>query len=1149
MRLAHLLPAVTSTVQPPADLQTLGMVTITGIPSAARPATIASLAGRHEGPVLVVSPRIERAETMATLIGEYLPSDRTPQIWRTPDGLPYEQLPFDADAASDRVTLLDHLLDDRSPLIIATARGLAQRSFGPDVLRTMRRDIRPGARIAERELLGWLVDLGYQVVPLVNAPGTVARRGGVIDIYPPNFARPVRLDLFGDEVESIRTFDATTQRSTTPMDRLTILPPTDLPLWDATSAADAARAVPDDALRPEVQDEWRHLIQRLSQRQLSTGIDLFSSFLLGSASATLLDYLPSGALVILDDPSAIDRAGTTLESHGDELYASLIANQELPAGLPRPITAWSDVATCLERFPRVAVGADDASDNATIEVTGLRDAPLFAGRLQTLIQDLTGRVADGWSVQVVTDQVRRVTTLLEQDELFPRRQVNETHGPAPIEPGVIDVRQAEIDGGWEIADRKLLVLTDLELFGFRKAPRRQGRRRIAENARFAESLTPGEYVVHVDHGVGRFTGLTRVENGGVEREYLLLEYARGDKLYVPVDQSDRVTRYGSGGLEPSLTKLGSGEWVRTKQRVRRAVREMAFELLQLYAARESKTGHRFPPDAVWDAELANAFSFQETTDQLRAIEDVKSDMESDKPMDRLVCGDVGFGKTEVALRAAFKAVNDGHQVAILVPTTVLSLQHFTTFSQRLAAFPVRVEMLSRLRDKREQRDVVAGLADGTVDIVIGTHRLVQRDVRFKRLGLVVIDEEQRFGVRHKEFLKRLRTEVDVLTMTATPIPRTLHLSLTGIRDISIIDTAPNERVPIRTFVTPAKDELIREVILRELDRGGQVYYVHNRVRSIDRQTAHLQKLVPEARFGVGHGQMDEEVLEDVIVGFVRRDFDVLVCTTIIESGIDISNVNTIVIDHANRFGLTQLYQLRGRVGRSTQRAYAYLLYPPDQSLSEEADARLTAIQEATELGAGLRVAMRDMEIRGAGNILGAEQSGHIADVGYDLYLRLLSQAVEEVREGRPAEEEGVVTLDLPITALLPAGYITDVELRLNTYRRIAAVDSRGGLELMRQELKDRFGPIPDEVDRLLALISLRIRCAELGIESVIEREREIVIRPVTVAPTARKRLETQLGGAIRFTANSARIRVTELSISWEAALDAVLDSIDRAQAA
>jgi transcription-repair coupling factor (superfamily II helicase) len=691
-----------------------------------------------------------------------------------------------------------------------------------------------------------------------------------------------------------------------------------------------------------------------------------------------------------------------------------------------------------------------------------------------------------------------------------------------------------------------MLLTDLELYGFHKTVRaREPKRREAARA-FAESLTPGDHVVHIDHGVAQFKGLIRMEQGGVEREYLLLEFAKGERLYVPVDQSHRVTVYSSGGLSPALSTLGSGEWVKTKRRVRRAVRDMAYELINLYAARDSAKGYQYGPDSIWDHELDSSFPYTETTDQARAIVDVKDDMISDKPMDRLICGDVGFGKTEVAMRAAFKAINAGKQVAVLVPTTVLALQHYATFTQRLAAFPVRVEMLSRLRSDKEQRETIKGLADGSVDIVIGTHRLVQRDVRFKDLGLVVIDEEQRFGVRQKEFLKQLRTEVDVITMSATPIPRTLHIALAGIRDISVIETAPNARLPIRTFVTKTNDQLVRDVILREIERGGQTFFVHNRVHSINKVVQKLHELVPEARIGVGHGQMDEDVLESVMMKFVQGEFDVLVCTTIIESGVDIPNANTIIIDNADTFGLTQLYQLRGRVGRGTHRAYAYLLIRPDKPMTVEAEARLEAIQEATELGSGMRVALRDMEIRGAGNLLGAEQSGHIAEIGYELYLRLLAQAVEEARRGAPIPDQEAVTMDLPITALIPPCYIQDVELRLATYRAISGIEDDRGLREMRSELEDRFGDLPDEVEHLMALIQLRIRSERLGITSIVERERELVIRPVETGKLNTRKLIGRFGHAIKITPNSMRLRLVELDESWSAALDGILDEIELA---
>lgn len=1154
MTLRHLLPAFAETASVKRLVDDLhagqAKVRVGDLPSSARPAVIAALLRDRNLPAIVVTSREDRADALCAAVNEYLPRDRQAVVWPAPDGLPYEQLPFDLAVSTQRVALLDRLVhnDRSSPSILFVAvRGLSQLLMPPMELREQRRELKIDDRLDAPAFVTWATRLGYQVTPLVQEPGTIARRGGIVDLFPPAADEPVRIDLFGDVIDSIRTFNPSTQRSEKRLRSLTLLPPSELPLWRLPEAADAVRRLDLSRLRDEVRDEWSRMLDRMDVGTTPASVDLFAPYLV-SQPATLIDYLPIGSLIVLDEPAAVRLSARQLEEHAVELVAAFQANGELPSGLPKPYLAPTNPSVWEARGQVVELGQTSTEgESEAIDLSGIVEAPVFAGRLGRLTEEIGERLHDGWRVALATDQVDRLTEIFEERDIFPRRDKRREPGePLPLNPGTLDVVASDLDGGWMVPETKLLVLSDLEIFGFRKQTRRGSRRSLADNLAFATSLTPGEFVVHIDHGIAKFVGLVRVETGGVEREYLLLEYAKGDKLYVPVDQSDRVTRYSGGGVEPVATKLGSGEWVRTKQRVRRAVREMAFELIQLYAKRETVSGHSFGPDSAWDLELAESFPYTETVDQQRAIDDVKGDLESNKPMDRLVCGDVGFGKTEVALRAAFKAVNGGQQVAILVPTTVLALQHFATFSQRLAPFPVRVEMLSRLRSPSEQREITAGLANGTVDIVIGTHRLVQRDIKIKNLGLIVIDEEQRFGVRHKEFLKQLRTEVDVMTMSATPIPRTLHMSLAGIRDISIIDTAPQARLPIRTFVTDSSDQLLREVIVREIDRGGQIYVVHNRVHSIDRLTHHLRELVPEARIGIGHGQMDEEVLEEVILGFIRHDFDVLVCTTIIESGVDIPNVNTIVIDNADTLGLTQLYQLRGRVGRSTNRAYAYLLHKPGKVLTQEAQARLEAIQDATELGAGLRVAMRDMEIRGAGNILGAEQSGHIAEIGYDLYIRLLSQAVEEVKNGRPIVEAGAITLDLPLTALIPASYVADVELRLATYRRVAAVESRPALEAMRAELEDRFGPIPEEVEHLLALIALRLRCTELGIESMIEREREIVIRPVTTATLDARKLTQKLGRALKLTPNSVRLRLPDLQIPWLDAVDAVLDSIELA---
>ncbi len=1120
-------------------------ISFVSLPGAARAPMMAALMEGRTETTLIVASRSDRAESLAMALAAYLPSDRSVAVWPSPEALPYEQLPFDSALAAERVALLAQLNagGDAAPAaLVVTVRGLVQIVMSAEELEQQTLRIRPGQRLRIDDVLTWATTVGYQISPLVQEPGMLARRGGIIDVFVPGTAFPVRLDFFGDEVDTIRAFDPRTQRSQERLRETLLLPPSELPLWRLPRTAEALRTLDTSALRAEIATEWRRMQEHIDAGQTPASVDLLASYLVPGRT-TVLDYLPSSALVFVEEPQSVRLAADSMVSHAADVLLSASANGELPPGLEQPFTDWETVERLLGKHDQIAFG--EAADHTEIDVPAIADAPLYAGRLSAMLDAVIHRSASGTAVYLASDQGDRLGELLAERKV-PFDLVDPDAPARPVTPGRITIIRSDLPAGWELetGDQSVVTLTDLEIFGFRKATRRTYRRQTSDAGSNAADFTPGEFVVHVDHGIAQFTGLVRLDASGVEREYMLLVYAKGDKLYVPVDQSDRVSRYTGGGADPVVSRLGSGEWVRTKQRVRRAIREMAWELIQLYAERETSSGHAFPVDSTWDLELEDSFPYEETVDQRKAIESVKGDMESDQPMDRLVCGDVGFGKTEVALRAAFKAVNGGKQVAVLVPTTVLALQHFQTFRQRLSSYPVRVEMLSRLRDKRTQRQILQDLKDGAIDIVIGTHRLVQGDVTFKDLGLVVVDEEQRFGVRQKEFLKRFRTAVDVMSMSATPIPRTLHMSLAGIRDISVIDTAPQARLPVRTFVTEWSDHLIREVILRELERGGQIYFVHNRVHDIDLLAHRIRELVPEARIGVGHGQMDESVLEDVILSFVRHDFDVLISTTIIESGIDIPNVNTIVIDHADALGLTQLYQLRGRVGRSTQRAYAYLLYRPGKSLSEVAQERLEAIQEATELGAGLRVAMRDMEIRGAGNILGAEQSGHIASIGFDLYIRLLSQAVDEITKGRPVSDPNAVLLDLPLTALIPASYIVDTELRLGMYRRIAGVGSADALEDMRAELVDRFGEVPEEVEHLLALIAVRLRCEALGIESVVEREREMVIRPVETAPLNAKLLARRFGPAVRLTPNSVRVRLPDLRIPWQEALDILLDMIE-----
>ena len=819
---------------------------------------------------------------------------------------------------------------------------------------------------------------------------------------------------------------------------------------------------------------------------------------------------------------------------------------------------------------------------------GLDDVPA-AGSI-TLMQSAAGGLSDGFSLPLSTDMDG-----LDGDD-------NHPHPNPPPSRGR--------------GQNRLVVFSDVEIFGVAK--QRRTRRRSVRAARdaFLSELSPGDYVVHVEHGIGRFSGTVRGvkadagsravsrDNGDDDREYLAIEYANDDKLYVPLEHLDRVAPYiAPMDRPPSLTRLGTQEWRRAKARAERSTMEMASELLALYAARELAEGHSFVPDAQWQSELEESFPFEETPDQRRTIEEVKADMESPKPMDRLVCGDVGYGKTEIALRAAFKAVMDGKQVAVLVPTTVLAQQHYATFSQRLSAFPTRVEVLSRFRTPQEQRSVVDRLADGQVDICIGTHRLIQRDVRFKELGLVIVDEEQRFGVAHKERLKRMRSEVDVLTLTATPIPRSLHMALAGVRDMSTMETPPEERLPIKTYVSEMSDALIREAILREIDRQGQVYFLHNRVYNIDYMARHLSRLVPEARVGVGHGQMNEGELEDVMVEFAEGKLDVLVCTTIIESGLDIPNVNTLIINRADTLGLSQLYQLRGRVGRSARRAYCYLMVPPSGSLTEPAEKRLRAMLDASELGAGFRIAMKDLEIRGAGNILGAEQSGNIHAVGFDLYTRLLSNAVEELRargegagvsdqqsavsgqgamangtaselpngrgravDGSATKEEERVepTLDIGIPASIPEEYIEDLPARLRMYQRIVTLGTaqaevslngtaeqgeegedaiKAGVSEIEDEMRDRFGPLPWQAVNLLYVTRLRLYAKDAGIESVTRERNRVVLRYGGDIGGARRAMERVLGRQAEIGNTQVRLPMDMLGADWEGALETALRAL------
>ncbi len=1063
--------------------------------------------------------------------------------------LAYERSELVADETAARVAALAAWRSGRTRVLVASIAALLQPTLAPADLPELPTELRPGTRIEPERLLRELVRIGYVPAVEVAGRGEFAHRGGIVDVFPPSAELPVRIEFFGVEIDSLRSFDPVDQRSVAPLDRLVLLPATEFLAPGGGRGALLARLSKLGLGRLEgLPDRLAHdlarFLEAVERRQGGPGaLDLGDAAEVWApllAPATGLEHLASADLVILDEPAEVAEAADFLWRQATERRTELVAAGELPPGWPEAYPGPTAVRAAVEG--RSLLGLTWQSDPPTdLDVVllpgrtrvasnpfGWREPGLPPGgapRLAEAIERWLAGPAEGGPlggprragslprIVVASDQAPRLAELLAEAgrPVGPTLLVRE-----PPPPGAVVVVERSLNGGFAGGPEGLVFVTDRELFGTVRVRRPKIRRRVVPRD-LLERLSPGDLVVHVDHGIARYERIVRRSVGsGDARDYLELSFAGGDRIFVPVEQIGRISRY-TGGEAPALSRLGGTEWARTKQRVRRAVTNLAEELLALYAAREAAVGHAFGPDSPWQAELEASFPYEETPDQLRALAEVKGDMESARPMDRLVVGDVGYGKTEVALRAAFKAVVEGKQVAVLVPTTVLADQHFRTFSQRFAAFPFTVRLLSRFVPPAEQARTVAGLRSGSVDVVIGTHRLLSRDVAFRDLGLVIVDEEQRFGVAAKERLKQLRTEVDVLTLSATPIPRTLNLALAGLRDLSVIETPPEDRLPIQTRVAEASAGLVRDAILRELDRGGQVYYVHNRVETIEAQAEQLRQLLPGARIVVGHGQMPERALEDVMRAFAAGEADVLVCTTIIESGLDIPNANTIVIDRADQLGLAQLYQLRGRVGRSSRRAYAYLLYRPRARMSDEARRRLQAIFNASELGAGFQIALADLEIRGAGNILGAEQSGHIAAVGFDLYSRLLAEAVEEVRarrEGRPPVRElPTAVVDLPVEAHLPERYVPDEAQRLDLYRRLARARSDADLAVLRAELVDRFGPIPPPVARLLEVVELRLAAEGAGIAAIGREEGWLVVRfaaprprPELVAALARARM-------------------------------------------
>ncbi len=1086
----------------------LATLDLTG-PASLRPFVVRGLveAGRT---VLVVAATVREAEDLTEELDSLLEPGSVAfyPAWET---LPHERLSPRSDTVGRRLAVLRRLKHpgtevNNGPIkvVVAPVRSVLQPQVkGLADLEPV--ELVPGQEVELEDVVRRLVGAAYSRVDLVEKRGEFAVRGGIVDVFPPTEEHPLRVEFFGDEVDEIRSFAVADQRTLEPVDRVWAPPCRELLLTDDVRRRAAALG--------QEHPQLAEITDKLAEGMAVEGMEALAPVLVDEMEM-LVDLLPRESHLLVLDPERVRTRAHDLVATSEEFLgaswaaaasggrapidlgaASLRGLGEVRAQVLEGGQAWWGISP----FGLDMEGEPDAGSREV----AVQPAPSYRGDIEQVVADIGDHLRAGRKVVTVHQghgpAQRMVEVLAEHD--IAARLVED--GDGFVEDHVVLVTQGCLDHGLVMDDPGLVVLTGEDIAG-QKATTRDMRKMPARRKKQIDplELKAGDFVVHEQHGVGRFVEMKQREVHGAVREYLVLEYGaskRGhpaDRLYVPADALDQVTRY-VGGEQPSLDRLGGSDWAKRKGRARKAVRQIAAELIKLYAARQATKGHAFGPDTPWQTELEDAFPFHETPDQLSTVEEVKADMRRVVPMDRLVCGDVGYGKTEIAVRAAFKAVQDGKQVAVLVPTTLLVTQHFATFNERMSGFPVNVSALSRFQTDKEAREVIAGLGDGSIDIVIGTHRLLNRDIKIKDLGLIIVDEEQRFGVEHKEQMKTLRTSVDVLSMSATPIPRTLEMAITGIREMSTIATPPEERHPVLTYVGAYEDRQVAAAVRRELLRDGQVFFIHNRVQSIEKAANRIKELVPEARVATAHGQMGEHQLERVMLDFWEKRFDVLVCTTIVESGLDVSNANTMIIERSDTLGLSQLHQLRGRVGRSRERAYAYFLYPADKPLTETAHERLATLAQHSDLGGGMAIAMKDLEIRGAGNLLGGEQSGHIADVGFDLYVRLVGEAVSEFRQdGTGVEQPVEVKIELPIDAHLPHDYIPSERLRLEMYKRLAEVRSDADVATLQEELVDRYGTPPEPVTRLLAVASFRARARAAGLSEITVQGKYVRFHPV-----------------------------------------------------
>lgn len=1045
----------------------------------------------------------------------------------------------------ERLKVIKRLREDKPATIVTTIEGGMDYCVPFDSYQHEVIDLKTGDTIDLTKFSKALVEMGYESVSMVESEGEFQIHGGIIDIFPESSDVGYRIELWDDEIESIRSIDIESQRSIEKEDSITITPAREM-MFDEDQERAALHMIKQESEERERElrslkngkaaDKLHNVTETFLQNYEiyhgSVNLESYLKFFINDKPVSFFDYfIHKNTIVFIDEASRVyERAEAVFEEFGDSMSMRLEQGYILPSQTDLMFKP-KEVVKKLLSFPMFCLSMLE-SKSAVFPVKktcGLRmtGQTSYNRDFELLVKDLKRYVKNGYRVLIVTASgtggKRLVDNLMDYD-ILSFYDSTMTH---ELRPSEVMVTRGGLRSGFEYPDLKFVVLTEGDIFGKKRQKKRVKRYNGASIHSFNE-LKVGDYVVHENHGLGIYQGIEKIEVDHKFRDYLKVSYAAGSFLYVPATSLEVLQKYsGSEGRTPKLNRLGTKEWTRTKDKVRQAVEEIAEELVELYALRQKKKGHAFSEDTVWQKEMEEIFPYDETDDQLDAIADVKADMESDAIMDRLICGDVGYGKTEVAIRAAFKAVMDGYQVAVLVPTTILASQHFSTFSERMKGFGVNVELLCRLRTAGEQRKTIEGLKKGSVDIVVGTHKLLGKTVDFKKLGLLIIDEEQRFGVRHKEKIKQLKNTVDVLAMSATPIPRTLHMSLIGIRDMSVLTQAPEDRMPIQTFVMERSDEIAREAINRELKRGGQVYYIYNRVNTIADVTADLQKLVPDAVIEYAHGQMDEKVLEDTMLRFVSGDIDVLVATTIVESGLDIPNVNTIIIEDADRLGLSQLYQLRGRVGRSGRAAYAFLMYRKEKLLKEVAEKRLAAIKEFTELGSGIRISMKDLELRGAGNLLGTGQHGHMEAVGYDLYCKMLETALRKLKGEETIEEEFETTIDIKVDSFIPMEYIRNEFVKLDIYKRIAELETEEEIMDMREELTDRFGAVPTSVENLLKVTLIKAAAHRCFVTELTESNgliRASMYPQAKIDPMGIPPLVRECGGRLRFEPERTVIR-------------------------